>query len=120
MSDPGSWPARRRDQLAPEMFPEAAPGTGLALRYNRAKLAWYIIDPLFYDRNTNLVPPNVKPVNFQTNMSARCGKRKFSQQAALNGVPVNLAVLNLAFYPSERGPYNYDVSPTGLFQGYEC
>jgi len=33
----------------------------------------------------------------------------FPNEQTPNGQPVNLPVLNLSFFPSERGPYNYDV-----------
>ena len=30
------------------------------------------------------------------------------------GIVPNLATLDLAYYPSERGPYNYDIVPTNV------
>lgn len=33
----------------------------------------------------------------------------FPNKDVPNGVPTNIPILNLAYYPSERGPYNYDV-----------
>jgi cell surface protein SprA len=116
----GSWfmASTPQNQLAPGLFPEAAPGTGLAYGYNRAKLAWYIIDPLFYDRNSNLVPPNVKPVNLSNQYARQVWETEvFPNKQPVNGVPVNLAILNLAYYPSEKGMNNYDVSPTGFSRG---
>lgn len=46
-------------QTTADMFPEAAPSTGLAYGFNRAKLAFYVIDPLFYDETGSLRPSNI-------------------------------------------------------------
>jgi len=35
----------------------------------------------------------------------------------LNNIPTNIAVLNLAFYPDEKGSYNYDVEPNSYSDG---
>ena len=33
------------------------------------------------------------------------------------GTQTNIGVFNLAYYPEERGPYNYDVEPTPYSAG---
>ncbi len=105
-------------QVTRNMFPEGATGTDLKYGYNRAKLAWYIIDPLFYDKNTNLVPPNVSNQELSNQYVRQVWETEiFPNKQPLNGVPVNLAVFNMAFYPSERGPYNYEVTPTDYSKG---
>jgi len=116
----GTWYIASTPQLQPAlgMFPEAAPGTNLYYGFNRAKLAWYIIDPLFYDKNTSLVPPNVTVQELSTQYVRQIWETEvFPNKQPLNGVPVNLAVFNLAYYPQEKGPYNYDVQPTGISKG---
>jgi cell surface protein SprA len=105
-------------QTTSRMFPEAASGMGLEYGYNRAKLGWYIIDPLFYDKNTNLLPPNVSNQELSNQYVRQVWETEiFPNKQPLNGVPVNLAVLNLAYYPDERGPYNFDVTPTAVSKG---
>lgn len=116
----GNWfmASTPQGQTTSRMFPEAASGTGLAYGYNRAKLGWYIIDPLFYDKNTNLLPPNVSNRELSNQYVRQVWETEiFPNKQPLNGVPVNLAVLNLAYYPSERGPYNYDISPAAFSRG---
>ena len=34
-----------------------------------------------------------------------------------SGIPTNLTVLNLAFYPEERGPYNFDTYSSAYSSG---
>jgi cell surface protein SprA len=116
----GTWflASTPQGQNSYKMFPEAAAGTGLAYGYNRAKFAWYLIDPLFYDRNTNLIPPNVNKTELSRNYVRQVWETEvFPNKEPLNGVPINLAVLNMAYYPDERGPYNYDVLPTSFSKG---
>jgi len=78
--------------------------------YKRAKLAWYIIDPLFYQKTGNLKPSNISSEEL-SNHYVRMVKETevFPNAQSPNGQPMNLAVFNLAYYPTERGPYNFNV-----------
>ncbi len=110
----GAWflASTPQHQTEPNMFPEAAPGTGLKYGFNRAHLAWYIIDPLFF-RNNNLTPQHIRDdVEQQSNHYVReiLETEVFPNRETPHGQPMNIAVLNMAYYPSERGPYNYDVA----------
>ncbi len=116
----GTWflASTPQGQTSLSLFPEAAEGTGLTYGFNRSKLAWYVIDPLFYDKNQNLIPPNVSNTELSNNYVRQVWETEvFPNKQPLNGIPVNLAILNLAYYPSERGPYNYDVAPTAFSKG---
>ncbi len=109
-------------QTQPGMFPEGAPATGLAFRYNNARLAWYIIDRLFWDNN-NLTPSHIR--NDPDQQSDHYVREVRENEIWPNkdnptGIPSAIRVLNLAFYPSERGMYNYtaraDAFSSGLGQ----
>ena len=100
-------------------FPEGAPGTGLAFRFNVAKLAWYHVDPLF-TRNNNLTPPHIRAdVNQRSNHFVReiLETEIWPNKESQTGIPAPLAVLNMALYPNERGPYNYDITPSPFSRG---
>lgn len=97
-------------QTTADMFPEAAPSTGLAYGFNRAKLAFYVIDPLFYDETGSLRPSNINLNELSDHQVRQVLETEvFPNKDVPNGVPTNIPILNLAYYPSERGPYNYDV-----------
>ncbi len=116
----GTWflASTPQGQTSRDMFPEAAQGTGLAYGFNRAKLAWYTIDPLFYDRNSNLRPKNISKDELSRNSTRLVRESEvFPNSDPPNGQPMNLPVLNLAFFPGERGPYNFDVLPSGVSRG---
>ncbi|MDO9511390.1 MAG: cell surface protein SprA [Bacteroidales bacterium] len=109
-------------QTNPGLFPEGAIGTGLAYGYNRAALSWYIIDPLFYDRYGNLRPKNITPDELSRNSVRQVLENEvFPAKQIPNGTPTNIAVLNVDYYPNERGPYNYDVDGVaGLSKGLKA
>jgi len=97
-------------QTGAGMFPEASQSAGLATGYNRALLSWFIIDPLFYNETGNLRPPNVDLNELSKNTVRQVLETEvFPNKEIPNGIPKNMPVLNLTYYPSERGPYNFDV-----------
>ncbi|OYT15355.1 MAG: cell surface protein SprA [Bacteroidetes bacterium 4572_77] len=97
-------------QTQPYMFPEGAIGTELEFGMNRARLAWYIIDPLFYDQG-NLRPSNIDAQELsKDDVRQVLEKEVFPNKETPNGYPTNIPVFNLAYYPSEKGFYNYDVN----------
>ena len=106
-------------QASSDMFPEAAPGTGRAYGYNRAKMAWYIIDPLFYEKTGSLRPPNIDNEELSSHYVRFVKENEvFPNVDPPNNQFMNLPILNVAFYPSERGQYNFDVDgEEGLSQG---
>lgn len=95
----------------PSMFPESKLSNDVRYGYNRALLAWYIIDPLFTRRSSSLTPGYIKndlrqlsdPRVREVYMSDLYPNKSINYKEAST-----LPVLNLAFYPDERGPYNLD------------
>lgn len=118
LRQPSSWFLASTPQGQPDLFPEAAPGTGLDYGKNRAKIAWYIIDPLFYDRYGTLRPKNIDKNELSKHSVRQVLETEvFPNKEIPSGTPTNIAVLNLAYYPDERGPYNYDLLPTPFTAG---
>ena len=108
VSTPTSWII----SSVPTMFPESKDKTTLASGYNRARLAWYTIDPLFTRRSSSLTPSHIKSdLNQLSNHYVRevPVRELFPKRNQNNysGATSMLSVLNLAYYPSERGPYNF-------------
>ena len=88
--------------------------TGLTSGFHRSRLAWYCIDPLFTRRGSSLTPGHIKSDLKQlSNHYVRevYVKELFPlrQQNSYQGATNTLNVLNLAYYPSEPGPYNFNV-----------
>lgn len=86
--------------------------------YNRALLNWFTIDPLFTRRNSSLTPAHIKSDMDQlSNHYVRevYERELFPNKESISSESTTLSVLNLAYYPNERGPYNLnpDVTPEG-------
>jgi len=90
------------------LFPEGGLEDSLAYGYNRARLSWYIIDPLFF-RGTSITPGSID-TDIQSNHFMRevLEGEVFPNRELPPGTPPNIATLDLSFYPSDRGPYNYE------------
>ena len=114
-----TWIIASAPQGQPDIFPEASLLNDLAYGKNRAKIAWYVIDPLFL-RNNSLTPGHIKSdVEQQSNHFVReiFEKEIFPNKESETTVPTALRVLNVAYYPDERGPYNYDDGTDPIFGG---
>lgn len=108
---PIRWTLASTPQGQKNLFPNATTSDGdLSNNYGRAKLAWYILDPLFY-RNNSFTPGHLRQdVRQLSNHYVREVRQTevFPQrQLATSTVPTN-PTLDLAYFPSDRGPYNYD------------
>jgi cell surface protein SprA len=94
------------------LFPEAELFDNLDYGKNRARLAWYNIEPILQEKNnsnnplrgdlTELSDPRVRSVANQEIFPRRTPD--FGQN--------QLVTFDLAFYPKDKGPYNYD--PQGI------
>lgn len=118
IKNPSMWKVASTPQGQPALFPEEKSGT-IAYGFNRARFNWYVIDPLF-TRNNSLTPDHIKnDKDQQSNHFVReiLETEVFPNKEPLNNQPTNIAVLNMAFYPSERGPYNFDALPSPYSSG---
>ena len=116
---PTAWSIASTPQYQNDLFPEAGPETGLNYGKNRARLAWYTIDnSIFYDRYNNTRPTNVDVEELSKNSVRQVLETEiYPTKDIATGTQTNVAVFNMAYYPQERGPYNYDVNPTPYSAG---
>ncbi|MBN1186330.1 MAG: cell surface protein SprA [Bacteroidales bacterium] len=93
----------------PSTFDEAALHNNLKYGHNRGKIAWYVIDPIFL-RDNSSTPEHIKKDN---NAKSSHYVREvyelelYPEKDNPNNIPTNIPVLNVAYYPREKGPYNY-------------
>jgi cell surface protein SprA len=114
-----AWTISSIPQGQDQLFPEAKLNNNLASGFNRAKLAWYVIDPLFL-RNGSSTPEYMKQnPDYQSSHFVReiYENELFPYKESPSGIPTALTVLNLAFYPNEKGPYNFDTNPGAYSSG---
>ena len=107
-----STPKDATDRSGNILFSEAVLNDQVEYGYNRAKLAWYNVDPSFFQKSQSpavvfddkeiLSNHFVRPI-FQTELYPN--KDVAIQQ--------QIFTLDLSYYPEERGPYNYEWSNGG-------
>ncbi|MBQ7419311.1 MAG: cell surface protein SprA [Prevotella sp.] len=120
VSEPKSWVMSSVPSM-PNMFPEYNDKDSVTSGFNRALLSWYNIDPLFTYRSSSLTPSHIKSDLEQLSnhyvravyVSELYPNR---QQSTYSGATATLPILNLSYYPQERGAYNLttDVDINGL------
>jgi cell surface protein SprA len=114
---PQGWTLASVPQGQASRFPEASladTGSGV----NRARLAWYVIDPLFLRPNNNLTPSYIGSAEMSDHRVREVLETEvFPNKQPPNGQPLNISMLDMAYYPNERGPYNFDIHPSGVAAG---
>ena len=124
---PGSDLDFTNENVAPGLNP-GVPGANndnLKLGAERSKLAWYTIDRLFY--GTSLKPSNIDDIELSRAEVRRVGFQELFPELDLDVTQNNIInTLDLAYYPKERGPYNfneavptntYDINPEDKWAG---
>lgn len=114
----GTWKLASVPQGQSLDFPEASIKTGLEAGKNRAKLSWYVVDPTTFYQNNSITPQHLQ----QAPLAERCDSRwhilsqtaLFPQQQPPVGTLNNIPVFDFAYYPNERGPYNYDTTSVNI------
>lgn len=95
------------------LFPEAALSNDIEYGKNRAQLAWFYIDGIFTRRNSGLTPSHLKndPEQLSDHRVREVYEREiFPNRDSYYGIPSTIPVLNISYYPNERGPYNLDTN----------
>ncbi|WP_282043945.1 cell surface protein SprA [Winogradskyella flava] len=92
--------------------PEELPGirgdnvNGQESGWGRAMLNWYTVDPIFY---SNQRPNGISDDDISTLSTRRVFINEiFPRQDIVQGQTAVINTLDLAYYPQERGPYNFD------------
>lgn len=113
LKNPYAWTlaATPYDKSTSALFPEAAYSNNINYGKNRAMLSWFTIDPIFTRKNSSLTPTHIK--NDKEQLSNHFVREVYLRElypekdVAYNEAST-MPVLNLSYYPNERGPYNLD------------
>ncbi len=118
--NPNSWFLASVPQGQPVSFPEASSSNTLSTNNNRARLNWYTIDPMFTRSQSGTTPSYYDKNIFANNLWRQVLETElFPGKGNPNGQPNILPLLELSYYPNQRGPYNYDVLPTSSSAGMD-
>lgn len=91
------------------IFPESSLINDLGYNFNRAKLAWYYIDPLFTSKDSRTPSHiDINEVSNDNYVRQIYEDEIYKEKQYGTGIVPPITVLNLAYFPRERGPYNYN------------
>ncbi|MBS1627886.1 MAG: cell surface protein SprA [Bacteroidetes bacterium] len=91
-------------------FPEATLSDSVDYGKNRAKLAWYNIEPNLQDKNSSNNPLRGNLNELSDPRVRLVYTNELFPQQTTNIVNTQTTTFDLAFYPKEMGPYNYETS----------
>jgi len=114
IKNPGQWTLASTPQKQTDLFPEDY--DSIANGYNRAKFAWYYVDNLFQSDQAN-TPNDVTHDEMSNNYVRDVQEPEIFPNISQKVGPRSIICTNLAFYPAERGPYNYDANPSSFSSG---
>jgi cell surface protein SprA len=91
-----------------DRFPEGALADSVDYNKNRARLAWYTIEPNLQDRNSSNNPLANNVAALSDPRIRQVFTNELFPQKTTNITDVQLPTFDLSYYPKERGPYNYN------------
>ena len=97
----------------PPLFPEANLNDSLPYGYNRARIAWYNIDPTLQNTGGGSDPDSYENVLLDPRIDPILVQNIFPQQSVNTGQAQEIT-FDIAYYPSDRGPYNFDTRPGSI------
>ncbi len=114
MRQQAQWFHAATPQGQPDLWPEGA-DFGRSNGFKRAHMAWYVVDPIFF-RDNDLKPDMPDGAELINQSREILESEVFPNRQLPTGTPPNIPVLDLTYFPEERGPYNYttDLSDQGL------
>jgi cell surface protein SprA len=104
------WVLSSVPKYQPSLFPVSGSTNDLSVGFNRARLAWYTIDASVFYRDDPSVMPKHLTEDDLSNHDVREIRQEqvFPNKQIQLGLPTTLPTFDLAFDPTERGPYNYN------------
>ena len=101
-----STPAENSPQA---LFPEGSLTNDIEYGKNRALLSWYNVDNYIFNKNSSLTPSHIRDNKdlLSNHLTREVKEREVfpNREATMTG-EATLSLLNLSYYPTQRGPYN--------------
>ncbi|HEY0740377.1 MAG TPA: cell surface protein SprA [Chryseosolibacter sp.] len=118
LMSPQGWKLAATPILDQRFHDEASNSRSIRLGYKRAKLAWYTVDNQFYRDGGQFKPQNVTEADLQNHYVRYVEPDEifpYFQRQQLYGPQ---QIFDIAYYPAERGPYNYnpDINAQGVLR----
>ncbi len=115
-----STPKGATNRLAQPIFTESNFNDSLPYGYNRAKIAWYQIEQTLQQYKGTNNPLANNPAELSDPRVRQIYQKEIFPQRTTGFGESQLVTFDLAYYPTEKGPYNYDVLPTTVSKGVDA
>jgi cell surface protein SprA len=109
-----SVPQKAVDKDGNVLFPEADLNNDLASGYNRAKLAWYNIEPVLQERKSDNNPLRNNAAELSKPETRQVLQQEIFPQRTSDLGQALLTTFDLAYYPKDKGPYNFAADPSRI------
>ncbi len=96
------------------LFPEAADNNKLDYGENRAKIAWYQIEPTLQDPKNVNNPLRGNKTELSDSRVRAISQTEIFPQITTDVGQNQLITFDLSYYPTDRGPYNYIASTANV------
>jgi cell surface protein SprA len=108
-----SAPQGATDAAGTVLFPEATLNDDIAYGRNRAKIAWYQIEPALQQfKGPN--NPITSPAELSDPRVRQVYQKEIFPQRTTEFGQAQLTTFDLTYYPTEKGPYNFDATPGSI------
>lgn len=109
LMNPASWKLAATPRTTDNRYdPSNGALNDIRAGFKRAKLAWYIVDNQFYRDGGQFKPPNISNSDLQNHYVRAVGPQEIFPFRNLTQGNFFETVFDVAYYPTERGPFNYD------------
>jgi cell surface protein SprA len=105
-----STPQNAKDRNGQDLFPEALLMDNIASGYNRARLAWYNIEPQLQEKRNSNNPLRNNLAELSKPETRQVYMKEIFPQRTLDYGQALVNTFDLAFYPREKGPYNFQTA----------
>ena len=108
LSNPQSWKLASTPKTENNRFDLSDQTSDrLGVNFRRAKISWYTIDNVFYRSTGRNRPQNITPEDLENHYTRSIGQTEVIKRDPQQ-IVVNEPSFDIAYYPSERGMYNYN------------
>ncbi len=116
---PISWTLASTPQKSPDqnnniLFPEGELHNNLEYGYNRARIAWYNIEQVLQETGNQNNPLRHNLAELSKPETRQITNREIFPNRTLDFGQGILTTFDLAFYPREKGPYNFEYRPARI------
>ena len=99
---------------ATTLFPEATLNDNLDYGKNRAKIAWYQIEPALQQFKGPNNPLGNNAAELSDPRVRQVYQKEIFPQRTTGFGESQLITFDMAYYPRDKGPYNYDTDPANI------